>query len=126
MFSGEGSMNKLSIGDIIECKVTGISNYGIFVLTSDNYTGLIHISEISNYFVKNVSDYASLGEEIICEVIDIDEENKRLKLSIKNINYKLTHKFGKIRDTKDGFKELQKKLPIWIREKLGEIEEKEK
>ena len=113
------------VGDIIEGTVTGVSNYGAFVNVDDKYSGLIHISEISNHYVKNVLDYVHVGENILCEVLDVDEEIKHLKLSIKNINYKLIPRYGKIKDTKNGFKPLQMKLPIWMREKLKEIEEQE-
>ena len=109
------------IGDIIEVVVSGIVDYGFFVKSSDNYIGLIHISEISNYFVKNIEDYVSVGENILCEVLDVNPDNNHLKLSIKNINYKLIPKYGKIKDTADGFKALQMKLPVWIREKIKEM-----
>ncbi len=115
-------MTHVEVGDILEVVVTGIASYGIFVQWNENYTGLIHISEISNYFVKSITDYVSLGESILSEVTEVEEESKHLKLSIKNINYKLTPKYGKIRDTKDGFKALQMKLPVWIREKLAELD----
>lgn len=116
-------MAQLQVGDILEVVVTGIAGYGIFVRYNEEYTGLIHISEISNYFVKNIADYVSVGESILCEVVEVEEGSKHLKLSIKNINYKLVPKYGKIKDTKDGFKALQMKLPVWIREKLAELEE---
>ena len=107
-------MAQLQVGDILEVMVTGITGY-------EEYTGLIHISEISNYFVKNIADYVSVGESILSEVVEVEEGSKHLKLSIKNINYKLVPKYGKIKDTKDGFKALQMKLPVWIREKLAEL-----
>ena len=116
-------MAQLQVGDILEVVVTGITGYGIFVRYNEEYTGLIHISEISNYFVKNIADYVSVGESILCEVVEVEEGSKHLKLSIKNINYKLVPKYGKIKDTKDGFKALQMKLPVWIREKLAELNE---
>lgn len=116
-------MAQLQVGDILEVVVTGITGYGIFVRYNEEYTGLIHISEISNYFVKNIADYVSVGESILSEVVEVEEGSKHLKLSIKNINYKLAPKYGKIKDTKDGFKALQMKLPVWIREKLAELEE---
>lgn len=116
-------MAQLQVGDILEVMVTGITGYGIFVRYNEEYTGLIHISEISNYFVKNIADYVSVGESILSEVVEVEEGSKHLKLSIKNINYKLVPKYGKIKDTKDGFKALQMKLPVWIREKLAELEE---
>ena len=114
-------MSNYQVGDVIEVEVTSVTDYGFFVKTECNYTGLVHISEISNYFVKNILDYVLEGEHILCEVLEIIEE-KHLKLSIKNINYKLIPKYGKIKDTPDGFKHLQMKLPIWIREKLTEID----
>ncbi len=118
-------MSSFKVGDIIEGTVSGISNYGIFVTVDTDYNGLIHISEISNYFVKNILDYVSIGETILCEVVEVNEEELQLKLSIKNINYKLIPRYGKIKDTKNGFKPLQMKLPIWMREKLREIEDEE-
>ena len=45
-----------NLGDIIEVTVTGIENYGIFVSVIDEYTGLIHISEIDNNFVKDINE----------------------------------------------------------------------
>lgn len=116
-------MENYHIGDIVEASVSGITNYGIFVNLENDYTGLIHISEISVHFVKNIMDYVSLGEQILCEIIEVDSIQKHLKLSIKNINYKLVPKYGKIKDTADGFKALQMKLPIWIREKLNDYKE---
>lgn len=118
-------MNEYGIGDILECIVTGIANYGIFVQVDDVYNGLIHISEISNHYVKNITDYVTVGENILCEVIEVDKNERHLKLSIKNINYKLIPKYGKIQDTKNGFKPLQMKLPVWVREKLAEIKKNE-
>lgn len=118
-------MFNVQVGDILEGTVQGVTDYGIFVLFDSDYHGLIHISEISKYFVTNILDYVSIGENILCEVLEVNSEEKKLKLSIKNINYKLIPKYGKIKDTKNGFKPLQMKLPIWIREKLKEIEEQE-
>lgn len=115
-------MSNYQVGNIIEAEVSGITDYGFFVKTKWNFLGLVHISEVSKYYVKNVSDYVSIGEHILCEILEVREEEKHLKLSIKNINYKLIPHYGKIKDTPDGFKSLQMKLPIWIREKLAEME----
>ena len=71
------------VGDVINCTVCGIENYGIFIKTNDDYSGLIHISEISSDFVRNVGDYAKVGEKIKCEVLEVNDELKQLKLTIK-------------------------------------------
>ncbi len=109
---------KYKIGDIIKCQVTGIENYGIFVSVDSVYSGLIHISEISNDFVRNVHDFAQIGEEIYCQILDIDDKNYQLKLSIKNINYKSDDDNKIIKETRKGFLPLKENLSNWICEKL--------
>lgn len=105
---------------IVKCVVTGFKEYGIFVKVNEEYNGLIHISEISESFVKAVSDYGDIGEEIYARVLDIDEENKQVKLTIKNLNYKIDGKNINDED-KNGFMPLKKELNVWINEKLKEI-----
>ena len=101
-------------GDSVKGKVTGIENYGIFLLMEDGYTGLIHISEISEKFVRNVADYVQIDDEIFAKVIEVDHENKRYKLTIKNYDYRE----GKSNDVEDinGFTPLKEALPEWIDE----------
>jgi len=108
------------VGDIVKCVITGFKEYGIFVNINKEYNGLIHISEISESFVKNVLDYGEEGDIISAKVIEVDTKRKQLKLSIKNINYKYDG-----RDLKEleeiGFKPLKKHLNIWINEKIKEL-----
>ena len=118
-------MKDYKIGDIVKGKVTGIEDYGIFLLVDDDVTGLIHISEISDSFVRSVADYAELGEIIKAEVIEYDEANRRLKLSIKNGSYnKKGKKNTPIRETKSGFNSLSKELDSWIKDKEKEMSKK--
>jgi len=118
-------MKNYKIGDIVKGKVTGIEDYGIFLLVDDDVTGLIHISEISDSFVRNVADYAELGEIVKAEVIEYDEENKKLKLSIKNYHCgKNGKKNVPIKETKTGFAGLSKELDVWIKDKEQEMSKK--
>ena len=55
----------INIGDVIHVTVTGYAPYGIFVKYND-YIGLIHISEISKRFVKDVSKYDIMTQSILC------------------------------------------------------------
>ena len=109
-------MGQYKEGKIIKATVTGIENYGIFVSLNDYYTGLIHISEISTGFVKNIHDIVKIGETIYVKVLDIDEKNNHLILSIKNIKYKMNTKQEKkkIVETPLGFTTLRYELPQWI------------
>ena len=107
-------MPNIKKGDSVKGKVTGIENYGIFLLMDDGYTGLIHISEISEKFVRNVFDYVQIDEVISSKVIEVDDSNKRLKLTIKNFDYRIED--NKNIEDKNGFSLLKEKLPGWIAE----------
>lgn len=121
-------MTKFVKGKVVEATVTGIEPYGIFVSLDEYYSGLIHISEISHNYVKDIHDYVKIGDVIYAEIINIDEKLSHLSLSIKNINYrkKPIVKKKKIVETPLGFKTLAYKLPIWIEESLKKIEKTSK
>lgn len=110
-------MFKYEKGKIVTGQVTGIEKYGIFVSLDEFYSGLIHISEISDGFVKNISDYVNIGETIKAKVVETDTDNYHVKLSIKNINYKIRkRKFSPLKETEKGFLPLEEKLDSWIEE----------
>lgn len=119
-------MNRYKKGEVVTGCVTGIEKYGIFVSLDDYYSGLIHISEISDFFVKNPADYVYVGETIKAVVIDDNElDSFHVKLSIKNIDYKFSkRKNKKILETPNGFNTLKNQLPVWISHKKVEIEKK--
>lgn len=113
-------MEKYHNGKIVKGTVSGIENYGIFIKLDELYSGLIHISEISDGFVKNIEDYVKIGDVIYAEILEVDEDNRQVRLSIKNVLYKVGTKMDrkKIQETKLGFKTLEKNLPIWIEESI--------
>jgi len=120
-------MAELRIGEIAKLQVIGIQHYGIFVksLDDENYTGLIHISEISADFVRDVAKVASIDDIIYAKIIDIDRKTKHLKLSIKALNGKQRYKTSSEKlMTNDPkykvFKPLDEKLNGWIIEQLEE------
>lgn len=114
----------MKVGDIVLVKVTGIADYGFFIEKS-GYTGLCHISEVSNNFVEDVSKFVSVGEEIYVLILDIDEVSKHLKVSIKDIYYINYEDKNRIKETRKGFLPLKEMLPIWIDEKIREYEKEE-
>ncbi len=116
-------MIKYEKGKIVTGYVTGIEKYGIFVSLDDYYTGLIHISEISSNYVRNVASYVNIGETIRMKVIEVDEKSHHIKLSIKNFDYRVNRKRKtKIKETENGFNTLSQKLSNWIEEKIDEYE----
>lgn len=111
-------MDVLKVGNIIKGKVTGIEKYGIFVHLENDYNGLIHISEVSEGFVRDINEYVFLDEIIYCRVLDVNEENKQVKLSIKDINYKENLINDGVKETRLGFLPLKEHLNTWMEEKL--------
>jgi general stress protein 13 len=107
-------------GKIVKATVSGITNYGIFVKLDNNYDGLIHISEISDKYVKDPNFYASVNDRINVKILEIDEKHSQMKLSIRNINYKGKGSKKKMRiiETSHGFQTLAYQLPVWIEENL--------
>lgn len=111
-------MAKYNKNEIIEGHVTGIEDYGIFIGLDEYYSGLIHISEISNDYVRNISNYVNVGETIKVRVLESDDETCHVKLSIKDIDYRINDSDKrKIMETGSGFKILKDNLNQWIDER---------
>jgi len=120
-------MEKYEVGDIVEGTVTGIEDYGIFLSIDKDVSGLIHISEISDSYVKNVSNYAKINDIISAKVLSFDQVTKKLKLTIKELNHSAeNNQKPRIKETGLGFGELAEALPIWIKEKEEELEKQQK
>ena len=116
----------LRVGDVIKCKVVGIQTYGAFVELNDNYSGLIHISEMSDKFVSSITDYLTINEIIYAKILEINRYEKQVKLTIKNLDYRGSSKIVKIHETPHGFSELKKAMPKFISNKLNEYISREK
>lgn len=71
----------LQTGSILEGTVVNITNFGAFVEV-DGKTGLVHISEVSDTFVKNIRDYLKEKDKVKVKVISVDD-NGKISLSIK-------------------------------------------
>jgi len=85
----------LEVGDTIKVTVSNIEPYGAFVDLGEDLEAFLHVSEISwDKNVKHPKDYLEVGQEIDVEVIEIDKENKRLRVSLKNLLPKPIEKFA--------------------------------
>ncbi|HEY4622978.1 S1 domain-containing post-transcriptional regulator GSP13 [Solibacillus sp. FSL R7-0668] len=118
-------VKKIEVGDVLTGKVTGIQPYGAFVALDEQTQGLVHISEITYGFVKDVNDFLSVGEDIEVKVLEVDEEQKKISLSIRELQEvpyyrkKESHPRRSLQDRvdevdADGFKILKNKLKDWI------------
>ncbi|MCS0543385.1 S1 domain-containing RNA-binding protein [Aeromonas veronii] len=72
---------EVEVGSKVQGKVTGITNFGAFVELPEGVTGLVHISEVSDSYVKDVNDHLKVGDQV--EVKVISEKEGKIALSIK-------------------------------------------
>lgn len=81
----------VEVGKIVEGVVTGITNFGAFIQLEKGKTGLVHISEISNNYVKDIHNYLKDKEKVKVKVLSIDNDGK-IGLSIKQAQPKKSTK----------------------------------
>ncbi len=76
----------IEVGSIVEGKVTGITNFGAFVELANGKTGLVHISEVADAYVKDINEYLKTEEVVKVKVINVNDG--KIGLSIKQANPK--------------------------------------
>ena len=89
------------IGDLVTAKVTGIQPYGVFASLDEETQGLIHISEVKHGYVDKVTDLFEIGEELEVMILDIDEYDGRMSLSLRSLQKTKHHPFRTERRTPD-------------------------
>jgi len=123
------SENKYEVGSVVKGKVTGIQAYGAFVALDESTQGLVHISEITHGFVKDVNEHLKVGDEVNVKVLSVDEAAGKIGLSIRATE-EAPEKVEEPKQTKpkkrqatvkatqtetpQGFNTLKEKLEEWI------------
>ncbi|CEG28390.1 S1 domain-containing post-transcriptional regulator GSP13 [Bacillus sp. B-jedd] len=120
---------KIEPGSVLAGKVTGIQPYGAFVALDGNTQGLVHISEITHGYVKDVNEFLKVGDEVKVKVLSVDEEAGKVSLSIRATEEVPAQQQPKARkprqrrqtaaimpeaEQKEGFNTLKEKLQEWI------------
>lgn len=72
----------IEVGSKLEGKVTGITHFGAFVLLPGGSTGLVHISEIADTYVKDINDHLKVNDMVTVKVLSVDKDGK-IGLSIR-------------------------------------------
>lgn len=114
--------SKFAVSQVIEGKVTGIQPYGAFVALDNETQGLVHISEVTHGFVKDINDHLTVGDSVQVKVLDVDEANNKISLSIRATEEAPKRKQQAPRqqsipqqdDGTAGFNTLKGKLEAWI------------
>ena len=74
---------ELQVGSILEGKVTSITKFGAFVALDNGKSGLVHISEIADRYIKHPSEVLAVGDVVQVMVKSVDTAKKRISLTMK-------------------------------------------
>jgi len=118
------------VGELIVGKVTGVKPYALFLTFEDGSQGLLHISEISDGFIRDIEKYGTFGDEIRVKILSIDKNNGFLRLSYKQVDeadryntHDNTKRNTPLSVDEADFTPLKEKLPEWIANTLKKAKE---
>lgn len=113
--------DKFTTGEILQGKVTGIQPYGAFVALDNKTQGLVHISEVTHGYVKDIHDYLAVGDEVNVKILHVDLDNNKVSLSIRATEEAPVEENKTANSTKNqqdnstgGFNTLKDKLEEWV------------
>jgi len=103
--------DEFKIGDAVEAQVTKIHNFGAVVRIGNNSRGLIHISQVSEDFVKNISDYLKIGDKVSARIkkispdgkIDLTLKKRKKEVSVNTKKVTREFRFSPLEDKIDEF-----------------------
>lgn len=124
------SIMKYEIGQVILGTVINVKPYALFMEFEDGVTGLLHISEISDSFIRDIEKFGTKGDTMKVVIVSVDENNGFLRVSYKKVPKEESfsshnNSVRKAPETgEDDFKPLADKLPEWISTTLAEAKGK--
>jgi len=117
-------MEHYQVGDLIIGTVTNVKPYALFLKFENGNNGLLHISEISDDYIRDIEKFGSVGDQIKVYVLSVDETNGFLRVSYKKVPEGESFSTHKNKDRnkpivdKNDFKTLSESLPKWIEDTL--------
>ena len=116
---------KYEVDQLVIAKVESVKPYALFMVLEDGTKGLLHISEISDSYIRDIERYGTVGDELKVKILAIDEHNGFMRFSLKQVpeedrysthDNNLRH-IPKV--DKEIFRALEEKLDGWIQETLA-------
>lgn len=94
--------SKFKVNDVVEGKVVKLLDFGAFVEILGGVEGLVHITEITDENIAKPSDVLKKGDKVKVKILEINEDNKRIALSIKDAENKVAEEIEKYNDEDEG------------------------
>ena len=117
------SYKEIAPGDIIRVKVTAVKPYGAFIETRDGQVGLIHISEITNCFIFDISSYIKQDEILEVKVLSIKDNKINATLNFKQKKSSNKKEINSL-DTLNfiyGFDTIKRNMKLWQKKAMFEM-----
>lgn len=117
------SYKEIAPGDIIKVKVTAVKPYGAFIETRDGQVGLIHISEITNCFIFDISSYIKQDEILEVKVLSIKDNKINATLNFKQKKSSNKKEINSL-DTLNfiyGFDTIKRNMKFWQKKAMIEM-----
>ena len=84
-FANVHGLDDLRPGMVLPGIITNITKFGAFVDIGVKESGLVHVSQLSDQFVRNPLEVVQLGQQVLVRVVEVDYARKRVALSMKGI-----------------------------------------
>ena len=96
------ALESVKVGDTVEGEIIKIVDFGLFIALDHNVDGFVHISEVSNQKIDDIRKVKNVGDRIKALVIGVDEQLKKISLSIKQVGRKIMSSSNKEQSLKAG------------------------
>ncbi|MEQ6377535.1 S1 domain-containing RNA-binding protein [Bacillaceae bacterium S4-13-58] len=105
----------IEVGSKLQGKVTGITNFGAFIELPGGVTGLVHISEVADNYVKDINEHLSVGDQVEVKVINVEKDGK-IGLSIKKAKENYGRRNQKPFKEKDREESFEQKISRFLKD----------
>ncbi|NFF60955.1 30S ribosomal protein S1 [Clostridium botulinum] len=95
-------ITKHKVNDIVEGKVVKLLDFGAFVEIEAGVEGLVHITEITDEHIGKPSEVLNIGDKVKVKILEINKEDKKIALSIKEAENRISEKIEKYNDEDEG------------------------
>jgi predicted RNA-binding protein with RPS1 domain len=115
---------KFEVGQLVIGRVESVKPYALFLSFNEETKGLLHISEISDSYIRDIEKFGTVGDEIKVKILSIDEHNGFMRVSLKQVpeEERFTTHSNERRHIpeidKEAFKDLEDHLDGWIKDTL--------
>ncbi len=113
----------MTVGSLYDGKITKITAFGAFVALDDGGSGMIHISEVSRSFVRDINEHLTVGQSVRVKLIKIDDAG-RLALSLRQVEEAEAHKAAPVQytapETSSDFEDMMSRFMAIGNDKLSD------